>query len=88
MVALDRRVWPISRAVHVDLAATVRAGPASWGVKAFDTAGNEGAGQTIAASITSPPSPPAPLPNMTRLEYTYIPSTKQVTLSWNASPSA
>ena len=59
----------------------------NWGVKPFDTAGNEGSAQTTAVTITAPPLPPAPFPNMTRLQYTYNSSTNQVTLAWNASPS-
>ena len=59
----------------------------NWGVKPFDTAGNEGSAQTTAVTIAAPPLPPAPFPNMTRLQYTYTISTNQVTLDWNASPS-
>jgi hypothetical protein len=57
----------------------------NWGVKAFDTAGNEGSALTAAVTIAAPPLPPAPFPNMTRLQYTYNQSTKQTTLNWNAS---
>jgi hypothetical protein len=59
----------------------------SWGIKPFDTAGNEGSAQTTAVTIAAPPLPPAPFPNMTRLQYTFSQSTNQVTLVWNASPS-
>jgi hypothetical protein len=57
----------------------------NWGVKPFDTAGNEGSAQTTAVTIAAPPLPPAPFPNMTRLQYTFNSSTQQVTLNWNAS---
>jgi hypothetical protein len=59
----------------------------NWGIKPFDTAGNEGSAQTIAVTIAAPPLPPAPFPNATRLQYTYNTSTRQLTLNWNASPS-
>jgi hypothetical protein len=59
----------------------------NWGIKPFDTAGNEGSAQTTAVTIAAPPLPPAPFPNMTRLQYTYSQSAEQVTLTWNASPS-
>jgi hypothetical protein len=59
----------------------------NWGVKPFDTAGNEGPAQTAAVTIAAPPVPPAPFTDMTRLQYTYNNSTKQATLAWNASPS-
>lgn len=59
----------------------------NWGVKPFDTAGNEGPAQTAAVTIAAPPLPPAPFPDMTRLSYTYSSTTKQATLAWNASPS-
>ena len=55
----------------------------NWGVKPFDTAGNEGSAQTTAVTIAAPPLPPAPFPNVTRLQYTYNSSTNQVTLTWN-----
>ncbi len=57
----------------------------NWGVKPFDIAGNEGPAQTTAVTIAAPPLPPAPFANMTRLQYTYAPATKRVTLNWNAS---
>ena len=57
----------------------------NWGVKPFDTAGNEGPAQTAAVTIAAPPLPPAPFSDMTRLQYTYDRSTKQGTLNWNAS---
>jgi hypothetical protein len=60
----------------------------NWGVKPFDTAGNEGPAQTTAVTIAAPPLPPAPFSNMTRLQYTYSQQTQQVTLNWNASPTA
>jgi hypothetical protein len=59
----------------------------NWGVKPFDTAGNEGPAQATAVTIAAPPLPPAPFPDMTRLNYTYSSATKQATLAWNASPS-
>jgi hypothetical protein len=63
------------------------AGTWNWGVKPNDTAGNEGSAQSTAVTIAAPPLPPAPFPNMTRLNYTYSTSTTQVTLAWNVSPS-
>jgi hypothetical protein len=59
----------------------------NWGIRSFDIAGNEGSAQTTAVAVSAPPLPPAPLPNATRLQYTYNSSTHQVTLAWNASPS-
>lgn len=59
----------------------------NWGIKPFDTAGNEGSAQTTAVTIAAPPLPPAPFSNMTRLQYTYSQSARQVTLNWNASPT-
>jgi len=58
----------------------------NWGVKPFDRAGNEGSAQTAAVTIAAPPLPPSPFSNMTRLQYTYSPSTQEVTLTWCASP--
>ena len=60
----------------------------NWGVKAFDTAGNEGSAQTTAVTISAPPLPPAPFANATQPQYSYESSTAQVTLTWNSSPSA
>ena len=59
----------------------------NWGVKPFDSAGNEGPLETVAVTISAPPLPPAPFPNLTRLQYSYDSSTNQVALTWNASPS-
>jgi hypothetical protein len=59
----------------------------NWGVKPFDIAGNEGPAQATAVTIAAPPLPPAPFPDMTRLQYTYSHSTTQASLAWNASPS-
>jgi hypothetical protein len=59
----------------------------NWGVKPFDSAGNEGSAETTAVTIAAPPLPPAPFPNSTRLQYTYTISTNQATLNWNASTS-
>ncbi len=59
----------------------------NWGIKPFDTAGNEGLPQTTAVTIAAPPLPPAPFPNATRLQYTYNRTTRQLTLSWNPPPS-
>jgi hypothetical protein len=64
------------------------AGTWNWGVKPFDTAGNEGPAQTTTVTIAAPPLPPAPFSNMTRLQYTFSQTTQQVTLNWSASPSA
>jgi hypothetical protein len=60
----------------------------NWGIKPFDTAGNEGPAQTTAVTIAAPPLPPAPFTNTNRLQYTHSQSTAEVTLAWNASPSA
>jgi hypothetical protein len=57
----------------------------NWGVKPFDTAGNEGPAQAVAIMIAAPPLPPAPFSDMTRLRCTYNSSSKQSTLNWNAS---
>ncbi len=59
----------------------------NWGVKPFDTAGNEGPAQAATVTIVAPPLPAFPFSNMTRLQHTYNSSTKQATLNWNASPS-
>ena len=59
----------------------------NWGIKPFDTAGNEGSAQTTAVTIAAPPLPPAPFSNATRLQYAYNSSSRQLTLSWNASPT-
>jgi hypothetical protein len=48
-----------------------------------------GTGQTVSVSVTAAPLPPAQAANGQRLSYTYSgPATRQVTLSWLASPSA
>lgn len=60
----------------------------NWGVKAFDTAGNEGSAQTTAVTISTPPLPPAPFANATQPHYSYESLTAQVRLTWNSSPSA
>jgi hypothetical protein len=57
-----------------------------WGVKRFDTAGNEGSPQTATVTVSAPPLPPAPFPDMSRMQYSYDSSTKQAVLDWNASP--
>ena len=62
----------------------------SWqfGVKPFDTAGNEGTAATATVSISAPPLPPAPFSTNVRLEYAYDASDFEVTLNWNASGAA
>jgi hypothetical protein len=57
-----------------------------WGVKPFDTAGNEGSPQTATVTVAAPPLPPAPFSDMTRMQYSYNSSTKQAVLEWNSSP--
>jgi hypothetical protein len=61
------------------------AGTWQWGVKPFDTAGNEGPAQTAAVTIAAPPLPPLPFPDMTRLHETYNSSSNEITLNWNPS---
>jgi hypothetical protein len=58
----------------------------NWGVKPFDTAGNEGPAATTIVAIAAPPLEPAPFPDRTRLHYTYDFALKEITLNWNASP--
>lgn len=60
-----------------------------FAVVPFDKAGNNrGGGQTAAITIAAAPRPPAPSPGGSRLTYSYSgPGTRQVTLTWLASPS-
>ena len=59
----------------------------SFAVVSFDAAGNQGAGSVSSVAITAPPRPPAAYPDGSRLQYTYNPSNRTVTLSWQASPA-
>jgi len=59
----------------------------NWGVKSFDTAGNESTAQTAEVTIHAPPLPPAPFSDFTRLHYTYAAGPVfEATLNWQASP--
>ena len=63
----------------------------SWafGVKAFDTAGNEGTAATATVAIAAPPLEPGAFGTNLRLKYTYVgPPTFEATLTWNSSPAA
>jgi hypothetical protein len=61
-----------------------------FAVIAFDKQGNNrSSGQTAAVNVTAAPRAPAPAASGRRLSYTYSGSTtRQVTLNWQASPSA
>jgi hypothetical protein len=59
----------------------------SFAVASYDAAGNQGAGSISSVAITAPPRPPAAYPDGSRLQYTYNPSNRTVTLSWQASPA-
>jgi hypothetical protein len=65
---------------------TLTSGTWHWGVKPFDTAGNEGTAETASAVIAVPPLEPAPFSDGLTLHYTYSQPTKEITLLWNASP--
>ncbi|MHB8359794.1 MAG: hypothetical protein ACYDCP_09915 [Thermoplasmataceae archaeon] len=60
----------------------------NFAVKSFDTAGNVSAPSTCSIAIEAPPLEPAAYSDGTRLHYTYSATTHEVTLNWNASPSA
>jgi hypothetical protein len=60
----------------------------SFGVKAFDSAGNLSTAQTCSVPIVAPPLEPSPFPDNTRLHYTFNGVLEEVTLIWNPSPSA
>lgn len=64
--------------------------PGAWnfGIKPFDTAGNEGAADEETVTIAAPPRPPARDAVKGRLWLAgYDPSTKVATLAWHPSPS-
>lgn len=60
----------------------------TFAVASFDAAGNLGTPTTSTTTIAAPPRPPAAAADGSRLQYLYDPATRQVTLTWNPSPSA
>jgi hypothetical protein len=67
----------------------LEAGTWSFAVKPYDAAGNLGAAVTVAVTISAPPREPGLYPDgVTRLKYTYDEPSREVTIRWNASPSA
>ena len=60
----------------------------TFGVKPFDSVGNEGSTQEGSVTIAAPPRPPALNSAGLRLTYTYDQPTRVVTLHWLASPDA
>ncbi len=58
----------------------------SFGIKPFDTSGNEGAATETSVVILAAPLPPAPNPRANRLTYTYDPTGHTATLNWLSSP--
>jgi hypothetical protein len=67
--------------------ARLSAGVHNFAVKGMDKAGNEGIVATASATILAPPEPPG-LVAGSRVIASYNPSTSEITLTWNASPSA
>ena len=65
-----RGVRPIGRLVLVDLAAAL-GGHLELGRQTVRHRRQRRSAQTTAVTIAAPPLPPAPFPNMTRLQYTY-----------------
>jgi hypothetical protein len=59
----------------------------SFAVVSFDASGNQGTGSISSVAITAPPRPPSANPDGSRLQYTYNASSRNVTLSWQASPA-
>ena len=59
-----------------------------FGIRPYDSAGNEGTTQETTVTIAVPPLPPAAYPTGERLRYTFHPNggSPTVTLNWNASP--
>jgi hypothetical protein len=58
----------------------------SFAVVPFDSAGNSGSPMMTSVSIKAPPRPPAANADGTRLQSTYHPATRSVTLNWQPSP--
>lgn len=54
-----------------------------FGVRPFDTAGNEGTTVECPVTIAAPPFDPPPFADNTRLHYTYDALDQEVTLAWN-----
>ena len=61
----------------------------TFAIAPYDRAGNvQGSPTTASVTIVSPPRPPAPDANNSRLNYSYAgPASRLATLSWLASPS-
>jgi hypothetical protein len=78
--AANSYVWP---------AGSLASGTWQFQVVPYDRSGTQrGPGQAVSLSVTAAPRPPARGADGRRLTYTYSgPATRQVTLSWLASPS-
>lgn len=63
------------------------AGTWPFAVVSHDAAGNPGMPALTSVSIASPPRPPAPYPDGSRLKYAYNPADRTVTLQWQPSPA-
>jgi hypothetical protein len=66
---------------------SLRAGTWPFAIVSHDAAGNPGVPAVTSVSIASPPRPPAPFPDGSRLRYTYDPAARTVTLYWQPSPA-
>jgi hypothetical protein len=59
----------------------------TFGVAPVDAAGNRGTPALTSITILAPPRPPAAFPDGSRLNYTFNPDARTVTLFWQASPA-
>ena len=78
--------WGESASTYTWTSDSLTAGTWSYGVRAYDAAGNLGTVAATSVVITVPPLAPAVDPAGLRLEYTYNASTYEIHLFWLASP--
>jgi hypothetical protein len=64
----------------------LQSGTWTFAIVSLDAAGNKGIPAATTIAIQGPPRPPAAFPDGSRLQYTYNPEARTVTLFWQASP--
>ncbi len=78
--------WSNSASTYTWTSDSLSVGTWSYAILPYDAAGNLGTGATTSVVISAPPLAPAVFADALRLHYTYSSSTKEATLTWNASP--
>lgn len=82
----DEGGWGFASSAYEWTSEPTTSGVWAFAIRPVDSAGNEGAGSAGTVAVSIPPLPPARNADYSRLEYSYDPATKRITLNWNPSP--